>query len=287
MDNFPPFIQEIMRDNVGKVSWYHPGVFGRFLLADAFPECDHFLYLDNDMFMNIDVVSEVFEKVSLTRKDRRTGLIVPTHIGLHFETCPQSSRIRVGQFNNSHPFVRQMGLHHIKYDQYVNNGIWVVNATTWRNENVTDSLWAAVLLAQTEPVIVSNGKVNRRPDDQKVTFLVQGVNATHLPAHLNIRNTCEKFAHSFHRQGIIHLAGAKKVCSAFYPVKPMALMTSIVHSLSSVCNISPRLLADCNATMKLFKTRNISFQDQGLGGFNFPPASNFTFLSNPVAKGVL
>jgi lipopolysaccharide biosynthesis glycosyltransferase len=263
-------------------------VFGNFLLPEVFPECDYFVYLDNDMFMNIDIVSELFEKVSLTRKEKTTGQIVPTYVGFVFESCAQSSRIRRDQFNNNHPYVRQKGVRHVKPYKYINNGIWIVNATTWRDENVTKGLWDAIELAQTEPIFFRHGVVNRRPDDQHVNFVVQGAKATHLPTHLNIMKNCERHAQSFHGQGIIHLAGEAKVCSARFPVKPKALMTSIVHSLSSVCNISPRLLDDCSSTMKRLKMLNISFEDEGLGEFNFPPSSDFTYLPNSVAtEGLL
>lgn len=300
METFPPFMLDIMRKDKGKKipvfadsglsSWYHPGVFGNFLLPEAFPECDYFIYLDNDMFMNIDIVSEVFEKVSLTRRVRKTGQLVPTHVGFLFETCEQSSRIRFSQFNNSHPYVLEQGIRRINPYKYINNGVWLVNASTWRAEKVTEALWAAVLLAQMEPIFLGgNGRVNRRPDDQHVNFLVQGAKATHLPAHLNIRKNCERTAQSFdHRaRGIIHLAGGRKVCSAPFPSQPMALMTSIVHSLSRVCNISPRLLEDCSETSTRLQALNVSFEDTGLGAFRFPPRGTFTRLPEPVAKGLL
>lgn len=293
METFPPFMQNIMRKDErkkipvfagsGASSWYHPGVFGNFLLPEAFPECDYFVYLDNDMFMNIDIVSEVFERVSLTRKERKTGRVVSTHVGFLFESCEQSSRIRHGQFNNSHHYVKEKGIRRIPPYKYINNGIWLVNATTWRAKNVTADLWDTVLLAQTEPIFLhSNGKVNRRPDDQHVNFLVQGARAAHLPPHLNMRKNCERKAQSFHHRGILHLAGGRKNCPVAFPSKPMALMTSVVHSLSRQCDFSPRLQEDCRHTQQLLLARNITFHDEGLGSFHFPPLGAVTRLSRPV-----
>ena len=281
MKGFPHFMIDIMKRDKGKKtpkSWYHPGVFGNFLLPDAFPECNYFVYLDNDMFMNIDIVSEVIDKVRLTKKNSITGQLVSTHIGFMFETCEQSSRIRNGQFNNTHPFVISQNLQSINRYKYINNGIWIVNATMWRQKRVTEALWDAIKLAQNEPIFVRNGKINRRPDDQHINFLVQGSEATHLPSHLNIRKNCERMAQSFRGQGIIHLAGGKKVCSAPFPKRPMALMTSIVHSLSQKCNIESHLLRDCESTLKALKKFDVSFKDRGIGNFSFPPEGPFTFL---------
>jgi lipopolysaccharide biosynthesis glycosyltransferase len=279
MENFPPFMLDIMRQEAKKHSWYRPGAFGRFLLPDAFPECDLFVYLDNDIFMNIDIVADMFEEVSLTRRDSISNQSVSTYVALLFETCRQSIRIRNHQFNKSHEFIHEKEVHQIAFNQYINNGVWICNASKWREDNVVADLWDAIRLAQTEPIFLSRGgEVNRRPDDQHVTFAVLGANATHLPAHLNMRKQCEMTAQSFHHHqlGVIHLAGAdKKVCSAHFPPRPMALMTSVVLSLSRVCPLPPRLLRDCGDTMKELLRLNVTFLDAGAGNFTFPPATAF------------
>ena len=294
IETFPSFMLKFMRHDKKKTSqkWYTPGVFGNFLLPQEFPECNYLMYLDNDMFMNLDVVTDVFEKVSLTRKDHKSGRIVPTHTGIYFEKCHQSGVIRHDQFNTSHPFVRER-LGHVDNYLYINNGIMIMNATLWREKNVTEEMWDAIRLAQTEPLFtVNHRKMNKRPDDQMVQMLVLGANATHLPKTLNMRRNCGRLAyHLEHHKllGIIHLAGTTKSCSAAFPGPPMAMMTSIVHSLSQVCNISPRLLDDCRRTVDRFKRHNASFPALrgGLGNFTFPPAGNFTYLPHPVANGRL
>jgi lipopolysaccharide biosynthesis glycosyltransferase len=291
MEGFPPFMLEIFKkDARSRTTMYRPGYFARYLLPEAFPECDYYLYLDNDMFMNLDIVTDVFEAILLNQPvTQESGdQNISSFVGFVFDANRKRLLSRQADFNSSHPYIMSKGIPHIPSNQFINAGMWMCNASEWRRLRVTEELWAVIELAQTEPIFLAWGKPNKYPNDQDVAFVVLGARASHLPMHLNIRNNVDRMHNPFDAQkelGIMHMAGAKqKVCTAKYPKKPMALMISVVHSLSRQCGISPRLLDACQSLSGAFRNERITLVDRGLGGFVFPPAEDFVYLPNPIIQ---
>jgi lipopolysaccharide biosynthesis glycosyltransferase len=255
-------------------------IYSRIYLPVIFP-VDKYLYLDNDIVVNGDILELYQTKLML--KSPNT-LLPPSKqisnsfqitnsrtipiIGFVFEVNAAYGGYINSHFNHSHPFVRKV-LEHNHPEIFFNGGVALVNALQWRKENFT-SCAEKILLENTQhPGSLYNSKA---VGDQGLFYLLLDGRTAYLPPKFNMRrlpNKTVKFLSqnelgnssvqisiiidsSFSSTGIVHFAGTTHGKSSLLCDKPLTyphlatgavpLFLSVVFSLHSSCPISHKFI---------------------------------------------
>eukprot|EP01041_Mallomonas_annulata_P004723 gene4723-9377_t len=286
-----------------------PVIYARFYIPHIFPDIEKYIYLDNDLVVNGDIIELYSSSMSIDRdlfrpipqytiQSRNNRMDMKTSrnsinsknehkkqsiIAFTFERHPQYSLYISGHFNMKHPLVdRSMKFR--GQEVFFNGGVAVVDAIQWRAQNIT---------ARAEQLIAMNTQGSLHDEsvgDQGTFFLLFHGEMASLHARWNMRRLPKKSVEMLVRgtTGIIHFAGvthgdAQRLCyePLRYPIflkAVLPLYLSVIASFQSICPAAKALFTHCNLTDavkvvvdELKANGSWASFHPGIGKFNWPP----------------
>ena len=267
-------------------SYEKPSVFARLLIPTEFPNLSFFLYLDNDIVVNVDI-AEVYHIPLYNRRTRQYQ-----SSGFTVEHSRHHAVWVKAHFNRTHPLYQHALSSYRNPMLYLNSGVWLCNATLWRSLHLTEKVMTIIERSFEE--YIYNRNVT---SDQEIFYLLlQRDEITELPTIYNMGlHSFNKFVNLQHmKRGVIHFAAYEKhsICTKSVKRQPRlgigahAYFLSVSNSLrtrfENTVNSStvPYLLKNCDKALKEMigvfneatKEEALAFSyDPGLGNFSFPP----------------
>jgi lipopolysaccharide biosynthesis glycosyltransferase len=271
-------------------------VFARLFFPMAFPHVDRFLYLDNDIVVNADI-ADIY---GFPLFNRLTRSLVSS--GFTVEHSQHHSVWVKAHFNLEHPLYKESLVSQRNSMRYLNSGVWLCNATLWREKKLTERALDIVERSFTE--FIYNRNVT---SDQEVLYLLlHKDDVADLPLRFNMgMHSYQKFVELSHQKtGFVHFAAfdKKTMCTKPMSRQPrvscgaMAYFLTVSRALKKLFRTKlpdakmPYMLSDCDKALNDFlvmyknssswmgREPSICDYNPGLGGFVFPPPP-----PNPVA----
>lgn len=191
-------------------------IFARFYLPGLFPSLKRFLYLDNDVVVNVDVAEIItrplyrYSEVPSVPHQPPVTQAVSTDgprsqlshsnakairrkqgnaaVGMVYEMHPYYRSYMSTHFNTSHHLYRQVAAV-LDKDAFLNAGVFVVDCDLWKVRNYT-SIAEALILQNHQEHFYSTSV-----GDQGTFYLMLGDEVSFLPAQYNMRRFPKKTFH--------------------------------------------------------------------------------------------